>query len=106
MLFGNRLALFLLVVPMAAASLGCEAPCDNFPSAPDNAAASLYVTASSGSDSGNGSSSQPLATVTAALKLAGESTAILVAPGTYQESVIIEKNGIQLIGAREGASAS
>jgi hypothetical protein len=43
----------------------------------------IYVSASSGDDTGDGSSSAPLRSITAALRIAGSGTAIMVASGVY-----------------------
>lgn len=74
----------------------------SFPAKPAAAQRALYVSASC---SGDGSSAtKPVSTIGAAMALATPGTAILVAAGTYAETVRIEQPSIWLLGADEGAS--
>jgi len=43
----------------------------------------IYVSSSTGNDSGNGTQASPLRTITQALRMARPNTAIILAPGTY-----------------------
>lgn len=53
--------------------------------APANAQSTLFVDALNGSDSGSGSASAPLRTISAAVQQATPGTVIQLAPGTYSE---------------------
>ncbi|EAW39192.1 DUF1565 domain-containing protein [Lyngbya sp. PCC 8106] len=53
------------------------------PQSPNTPSNIIYVSASVGDDSGDGSQQSPLRTITQALNLAQPNTAIILAPGTY-----------------------
>ncbi|HON56985.1 MAG TPA: NosD domain-containing protein, partial [bacterium] len=58
-----------------------------------------YVNASTGNDTNNGSETYPFATITRALQSAAAYDTIYIAAGTYSETVVIDTDGISLIGA-------
>ena len=83
----------LILFSSPSQSVSHEASGDN------GSARTIYVDASTGSDSNSGSSSQPMKTLAAAAKIAlqnynnGVSTNVVVEPGQYRESVALNGSG-------------
>ena len=63
-----------------------------------------YVNAATGNDTNNGSVTYPFATITRALQSAAAYDTIYIAAGTYSETVVIDIDGISLIGADSSAT--
>ncbi|MFD1629259.1 T9SS type A sorting domain-containing protein [Pseudopedobacter beijingensis] len=71
------------------------------------ARAQIYVDASRSDDTGNGDTpGTAKKTIQAAVDIASPNTSIIIAKGTYNENIIINKNGISLIGAGSGANGN
>lgn len=69
--------------------------------------AQIYVDASRSNDLGDGlTSGTAKKNIQAAVDIASPNTSIIIAKGTYNENVIINKNGISLIGAGSGANGN
>jgi parallel beta-helix repeat protein len=75
-----------------------ESAC-GFPEAPEGASAPLHVSASCAGAEADGSVELPFKTISEALGAAGGAAAILVAPGSYGESLRIETDGVRIVGA-------
>jgi len=74
-----------------------------YPAAPLGAASLLHVSAACPAEGADGSVAHPFAKIGDAIAKAGTGAAILIAPGTYAENVLVDKD-ISLVGSSNGAA--
>lgn len=93
-------SILLGVIVISATGCGEEDACASalFPNMPEGAIGAVYVAAACPAEGADGSKVRPFSTIGDGISAAATGAAVLVAPGTYAETLMIDK-GISLVGS-------